>query len=295
MLRAPRSMLYHMHKKLFVGIPVAQQMPVGFVQSLLALQKNKPCPIEIGIAQGDGVARSRNMLSAQFLASDCTHLLFLDSDLIFSPEHVSRLLSHDLPLVGGFYPKKQEGSVEWVVNTLNPQPEPNQFGLQRVRYLGTGFLLIARRVFETMSDKYPAIKYRADYGARRDEHDFWPMGIYEYPDGHRRYLSEDWFFCQRWLDLGGDVIADTLVILKHIGPAVFPLITQQAEIFAQQPKQSGASLDPTLPASRGDGACMSPSPRTLKIWNDTLTQIGKDALPQVPDHSPSQSPALQPA
>lgn len=223
-----------MVKKLFIGLPIAQQVPVFFVQCLLALQKHPPCELDPRMSVGDGVARSRNQLTADFLRSDCTHLLFIDCDLIFSAEHVKRLLDHDRPLVAGMYPKKQEGPVEWVINSM-PNTAPDANGLQPVRYIGTGFMLIERGVFEKMIKAYPHLEYTADAAVTRTEHDFWSMGVYTYPDGSKRYLSEDWFFCQRWLDLGGTVLADTRTLLKHIGGAVYPLATQM-EALMQPPK-----------------------------------------------------------
>lgn len=220
--------------KLFIGLPIYSQVPSQFVQALLALQAQKPCEIEMHLCQGDGIARSRNQLTAAFLKSDCTHLLFIDCDLIFSAEQIKRILSHDVDVVGGFYPKKQQGKLEWVINTF---PEPTLArtdGLHKVAYIGTGFICIKRRVFERMIEAHPEIEFNADYGNRDSQHDLWPMGVYTYPSGHRRYLSEDWYFCQRWMDLGGEVYADTHVILKHIGPAIFPLDTQLPEITNPQ-------------------------------------------------------------
>jgi FkbM family methyltransferase len=219
-------------KKLFIGVPVYQEMKTTFVQCLLALQAQKPLPIDIRFAQGDGVARSRNHLTAEFLQTDCTHLLMIDCDLLFSAEHVARIVGHDVPVVGGAYPKKQEGDLEWVINTLPDQSRtPDANGLLPVRYVGTGFICVQRAVFEQMRANYPHSRYRADYGDRREEFDYWPMSVYRKdPADPGRYLSEDWFFCQRWLDLGGNVYLDTQTILKHIGQAVYPLRTQEAEI-----------------------------------------------------------------
>jgi hypothetical protein len=81
---------------------------------------------------------------------------------------------------------------------------------------------------------------------KRLEYDFWSCGTYQYADGGRRYLSEDWFFCQRWLDLGGEVFADTRVVLKHVGMAVYPLLTQEEEISgpaAAQPETNGPASE----------------------------------------------------
>ncbi len=85
-------------------------------------------------------------------------------------------------------------------------------------------------VFEQMVKAYPQLAYKADE-SKRDEHDFWSVGVYQFKDGTSRYLSEDWFFCQRWLDLGGKIYGDTKVVVKHVGQAVYPLKTQEAELM----------------------------------------------------------------
>ena len=228
--------------KLFIGIPVYQQIPTQFMNCMFALQAQRPFELQVSIGQGDGVMRTRNVLTAEFLKSDCTHMLQIDCDLIFSWEHVARIVSHDVDVVGGFYPKKQEGPLEWVINSF---PEPTQQRsdfLHRVAYMGTGFLCVRRSVFERMIAAYPWITYGADYGARDQQQEIWPVGTYCYEcknaagpscthkASSRRYLSEDWWFCQRWMDMGGEIYGDTQIILKHIGPVIFPLQTQLPEI-----------------------------------------------------------------
>ena len=261
-------------KSLFIGLPIHGSPTVSFMQCLLALQAQKPLPIQIQIGCGDGVGRTRNILTAAFLKSKCTHLLFIDSDLIFNVGHIVSLLRAKQPMVCGFYPKKQEGPLEWVVNTLTPHPEPRPDRLQAIKYAGTGFLLIERQVFEKMIEAYPEIQFREDYGDRELAYDFWSMGAYrDTPDrskmlarqllfatknkgyekdkiawletlsdgaiGESRYLSEDWYFCQRWIDIGGEIFAHTGVVIRHQGQAVYPLKTQLPEIgHPLPPKQA---------------------------------------------------------
>jgi hypothetical protein len=221
--------------KLFVAVPSYGEIPAHSAQCLIRLAQTglSGAAMTMRMVVGDSlVSRARNALTADFLASDCTHLLFIDSDLIFSAEQIDRLLAHDLPIVGGFYPKKQEGDLAWVCNAHPgfPPPEPN--GLQSLRYIGTGFLMVKREVFDLMRYAHrEEIEYDAD-GSGRTEHDFWKVGVHIGPDGSRRYLSEDWFFCQRALDLGYRVVADPHVILKHIGTSIFPLSSQQSSIAA---------------------------------------------------------------
>lgn len=219
--------------KLFIGLPVYGAMDAQFAQCLIALHLDPPCnEFLVSPNLGDSlVSRSRNTITANFLATDATHLLWLDSDLIFSPEHVKRIISHDVDVCGGFYPKKTQGELQWVCNALDGAPAPIlDSGLQEIKYAGTGFMLIKRHVFELMIENYGRkIGYKAD-GSGRQEYDFWSVGTYKYPDGNRRYLSEDWYFCQRWRDLGGRIWGDTKIVAKHVGQAVYPLQTQEAAL-----------------------------------------------------------------
>lgn len=221
--------------KLFIALPVYGGYHPDFVHSLLALMMRRPCHLVIRPCVGDSlVARARNRLCADFLASDCTHLLFLDTDLIFSVEHIERLISHgwekDLGLVCGLYAKKQR-ELAWVCNLLDTPEEPQANGLQRVKYAGTGCMMIPRGILDLMRARWPEIEYHPDDGdAPGVKWDFFGTGVRDF-GGRRRYLSEDWLFCQRVLDLGKDIWMDTQVVLKHVGEAVYPLA--EIECFAE--------------------------------------------------------------
>jgi hypothetical protein len=242
--------------KLFLALPVYGAMDPWFCQSLLRLMERPPVQVQVAMLVGDSlVSRARNTLTAQFLESDCTHMLFADSDLIFGPDHVARLMSHREPVVGGMYPKKQEGPLAWVLNACDPCPAPQENGLQEVRYVGTGFLRVAREVFERMIFAGSVTAYRPDH-KDQIEYDFWSVGVYKFP-GFNRYLSEDWFFCQRVLDLGVKVYADTGVILKHSGGAIYPLQSQEAESGLAKGFIAGAAALPQ-PACDGAGGSSPP-------------------------------------
>lgn len=221
--------------KLFIALPVYGGCDPFFMRSLLELVQRPPCDIMVRLHVGDSlVSRARNILCAEFLASGATHLLFLDTDLIFSPKDIARLVNHakeGRQIVGGLYPKKQK-ELAWVCNLLDEPKEPLANGLQQVKYAGTGCLLISRQVFETMFTRIPELAYDPDEGDRPGvKWDFFGVGVREFPDGTRRYLSEDWMFCQRAADLGWPIWMDTKVVLKHVGQMVYPL--QSVEEFAE--------------------------------------------------------------
>lgn len=207
----------------FIAIPIYGEVHPWFMVCLQRLMDCKSLDCLVRYQIGDSlVTRARNTLTADFLQTNCDQLLFIDSDLIFSIDHVRRVLDHPHDVVGGCYPKKKAGEVEWVLNLLDEGgtvADPG--GLQRVKYVGTGFMKVRRSVFDTLSPKCQ--QYANDNWPHRKERDFWKVGVYNFKDGTSRYLSEDWYFCQDWGDCGGKVFADTATVLKHIGTVAYPV------------------------------------------------------------------------
>lgn len=174
------------------------------------------------------VSRSRNTLTQRFLDSASTHLMFIDADIVFKPDDIRKIkaqLEAGKEIVGGLYPFKQR-QLGYVLNGI-PGQDPGEDGLMKVRYLGTGFLAVARDVFYRMATAFPHIRYQSDEneginqtngGQLRILHDFWSVGVHE-----GRYLSEDWFFCERANQLGITVWAHTHVRVGHLGLIQYPL------------------------------------------------------------------------
>ena len=231
-------------QRVLIGVPsyfsVDPNFHVSMLQTFgwLSVQGVVPNPAVTGklvhsFGDSPHVGRSRDNITAEFLAGDYTDLLFIDSDIIFSVENVKRILSHDLDVVGGLYFKKQEGQPEPVINAMK-EPEIRDDNLIQVAYIGTGFLRIRRNVFESMITKYgDDIWYNVDGLTNVKQYNFWNLGIYRYPDGSRRWLSEDWWFCQRCAELGIKVWADRQIPLRHSGNAVYPLSYQENTIFGK--------------------------------------------------------------
>ena len=212
-------------KKLFVAVPVYRELPVEFAQCWLELAHARDLPFKVSgdFLQGRSlISRARNFLSAEFLGTDCTHCLWIDCDILFTLQDVERLASHDEAIVGGFYPFKTEGEFSPVAEFI-PGSLPDARGLLPVRYLGAGFLLVRRDVFERMITAYgPEICYPEP--PRQIHHDFWRNGVYRGPDAYStgHYLNEDLFFQQNATDLGFKVYGDTQVVLKHLGTIPYP-------------------------------------------------------------------------
>lgn len=160
------------------------------------------------------ISRARDLLAAQFMASDCTTLVFIDGDIGFVREDLRRLLESPFPITGGLYPRKSP-TRKWV---CVPQPEdlqplPGHPDFRRVRRVGTGFLRIDRVALEKMIAGGQVEEYRLN-GNRM--HHFFPSGLL---DGE--FLSEDYYFCELATRAGIGVYVDCQIQLRHVGRLVY--------------------------------------------------------------------------
>jgi len=188
---------------------------LGF--TIMAMQNNINFQIDT-LSNESNVNRARNSCATKFLNGDCTHLMFVDADIQFNPNDIVKLIDHDKDIVGGIYPQKTLPP-KMVVNYVNNgKTEGN---LVEVGTLGTGFMLVKRRVFEKMIEE-GATPYVDDIRLSKEEnanqYDFFQCTI----DSKGRYLTEDWSFCRRWRQLGGEIWADKTIALTHVGYYRFP-------------------------------------------------------------------------
>ena len=163
--------------------------------------------------------RARNALVAQFMASDFTHMLFVDGDISWPRDAVLKLLRYDLPLVG-IAGLRRGGDAKPCIRPLSEENNSVEYdretGLVRVGAVGTGFMMIRRDVFETMERAYPNLKLPAgeEMAPETDEHYY---GFFNLSLGE----SEDFAFCQRYRAVGGEVYVDPRISLKHQGHTVY--------------------------------------------------------------------------
>lgn len=231
---------------------------VSIIQCLQTLQ----CIGDLQFFGGDSlVNRARNNLASMFMSGKLSldaenkpvlvkydWLLFLDTDLIFQPADVQRL--YDLGVkrgpgvYAGTYPLKTI-KPKIVFNAL-PGATVDKDGVVAVREAGTGFMLIHRKVFEQMKAAYPQNDFVADNGdmggPNGTRHDWFEVGVKRDSSGNNpRFLSEDWFFCQKWADMGGVTLMQTKICANHIGIFTFPPNPQEIIEVAETYKTAFAA------------------------------------------------------
>jgi hypothetical protein len=182
------------------------------------------------------IDRGRNGLVDTFLnTSDAEYLLFIDADVQFRAEDVMVMLTFEKDVVCGPYPKKQinwpviveavkrgeeDPEVlsrlvgEYVFTPLEPDTPMDM--LIKVAEAGTGMMLIHRSVFEKLEKAFPENAYFSDssrdIGKDKKMHAYFRTGVF-----NGRYLSEDYYFCHKWREIGGDVWLFPWAQTTHFG------------------------------------------------------------------------------
>jgi hypothetical protein len=120
--------------KVFVATPMYGGMAHGlYIKSSLDLQTTmSKYGIETKFSflfNESLITRARNYLVDEFLRSDFTHLLFIDSDIHYNPQDVIAMLALDKDVIGGPYPKK---SINWG-NVAPSRKKSSKHGTKRIR------------------------------------------------------------------------------------------------------------------------------------------------------------------
>jgi len=219
------------------------------------------------------ITRARNYCVANFLKSDATHLIFIDSDIHWKAMdlmYMIHLISENPELyriMCALYPKKtiawekvltaaKTGDYDetpWELEKVagdmvfNPLPEayPNGqapvFQPVKIKEGATGFMIIERAVFEEYAEAHPELLYTPDH-LREGEFKpgeqitaFFDCIINE----QNRYLSEDYMFSEYCRKLGMDIWALPMVELMHCGAYIF-----QGSIVKMAQANIHATIDP---------------------------------------------------
>jgi len=163
----------------------------GIAHEIHVLMPNYPRSID----------KVRNDLVKQALSAGCTHLLFMDTDQIYTDaDVVARLLEHDKDCVGCVvhrrYPPFDPCVFAGRIGKLMMVGDDKLWGvpLQRVFAIGFGCVMIKAEVFAVMPEPW--------------------FKIYEKDEGGA--VGEDIDFCSKLHEYGFDVWVDSTVNIKHL-------------------------------------------------------------------------------
>lgn len=207
--------------KLFVAIPAYDgKVGIETVRSLLNEQGAAALlgvELQVGLLPGCSlITMGRNQMVADFLATDCDRLVFVDADVSWNPGDLIKLAMHPVDVVGGAYRYKnalEDYPVQWI-----DKPElwtDPKTGLLEVGSVPGGFLTISRRAFAQLKEAHPDRAYQHEGRLFQ--------AYFHAPVMEGRLFGEDTAFCHDWREAGGQVWLDTELLLTHTGG--FPQFT----------------------------------------------------------------------
>ena len=188
--------------KILIAVPCMDQVPTQFCQSLSVLNKYEECAV--AFQMGSLIYTSRNTLAAMAVEKGMDYVLWLDSDMVFSPDILKNLLEDrekgDI-ITGIYYRRVQpfkpvlfsklkidENGCDWTGYDNYPED-----GIFEIEGCGFGCVLTPVQVL---------LDVMAKFGDA-----FAPIGG----------VGEDLSFCWRARECGYKIVADPKIQCGHVG------------------------------------------------------------------------------
>ena len=186
--------------KILICIPSMDKVATGFCQSLAMLQKAGH-EVSIMFQVGSLIYDARNRLAKQAIKMGADYSMWFDSDMVFEPDTMVKLLADNKPFVSGMYFRRAHPYTLVAFDDLDIEKKsfkdakvPTE--LTKVGGVGFGCVLLKTEVL---------FEVAAKFGCWFD-----PLNGF----------GEDLSFCWRARECGYDVWLDPKVSCGHIGHIV---------------------------------------------------------------------------
>ena len=206
--------------KVFLATPAFDgKVNVQYAISLsetVALLASQGIKTQIQInTSGSLLVAERNRLNKAFLASDCTHMLCVDSDLGWPCQAVPAMLNHDVDFVAGCYPARGEKTFLFrAVHNEDTSIVKNEKNLLKMNYIPAGFMLIKRHVIERMIAHFSHLYFEPKSEKLKHENGYC---LFDTEVHEGEFWGEDYVFCRRVREAGFDIWVDPLIEFDHAG------------------------------------------------------------------------------
>ena len=232
-----------MNLHLVIGTPMYGGMCTSeYTQSLLNLSesanKSDVKLTTIFLGNESLIQRGRNTVAHHFMnLPDATHLLFIDADIKFRTEDIVKMIAADKSLIVGPVALKGYNWEEIRQAAVNGEDEINRtggvFNINKlsgidmvdenepfeIEHGGNAFMMIRRDVFETLNPHTPI--YTNGGRSLPDGVEIYDYFRVEINKDTNHLLSEDYFLCHSYRQLGGKVWCAPWVETGHFGSHLF--------------------------------------------------------------------------
>ena len=232
-----------MNLHLVIGTPMYGGMCTSeYTQSLLNLSesanKSDVKLTTIFLGNESLIQRGRNTVAHHFMnLPDATHLLFIDADIKFRTEDIVRMIQADKSLIIGPVGLKGYNWDEIRQAAINGEDDIARtggvFNINKlpgidmvdentpfeIEHGGNAFMMIRRDVFETLKPHTPI--YTNGGRSLPDGVEIYDYFRVEINKDTNHLLSEDYFLCHSYRQLGGKVWCAPWVETGHFGSHLF--------------------------------------------------------------------------
>jgi len=184
------------------------------------------------------IQRGRNTITHHFMSlPDATHLLFIDADIKFRTEDIVKMIAADKSLIVGPVALKGYNWDEIRQAAVNGEDDIGRtggvFNINKlpgidmvdentpfeIEHGGNAFMMIRRDVFETLKPHTPI--YTNGGRSLPDGVEIYDYFRVEINKDTNHLLSEDYFLCHSYRQLGGKVWCAPWVETGHFGSHLF--------------------------------------------------------------------------
>lgn len=204
-----------MTRKVFIAIPAYDgTLRVHTAMSLINVMHDREVEIEVHGWSGDSLLpHARNVLLGQFMASGCTDLVFIDSDVSWQRGALEKLLAHPVDFVAGAYRFKND-----IENyPVTPTSQRNGHGLMEAVAVPGGFFRMTRAGLERVVNQCGHLVYRP-----HTAQDVTCWYLFDIRLENGQAVGEDYAFCKTIRALGETIWLDPDLSLTHSGWKDYP-------------------------------------------------------------------------
>lgn len=187
--------------KLLIAVPCMDYLHADFVKSLNALTMHlcrEGVKFTVEIQSGTLVYFARNRLACKAINEGYTHLLFLDSDMVFDENIVETLRFCGKDFVCGMFHARRPPYGCCIFKSLKPVERVKDYGMEPFRVMGCGMActLISTEVLRSVQQRFGNCFDPAVY------------------DGIT--MGEDTAFCWRATNTGNEIWCEPTAKVGHI-------------------------------------------------------------------------------
>jgi hypothetical protein len=221
---------------IFVATPVHSDVSIHYFKACLEFQKEcfvRKIPVMFQVMKSSLVTQGRQLCVSGFMESNCTHMLFIDSDISFNFKIIERMINYDKEICLVPYPIKgtDHDKVRARIlagDTLSPHLLGNQYtmsvpdpanvkvtdGFIEVERGPAGCMLIKKEVIHKLIKEYPEFTINQhtliDGKLVKRNHMYNFFDTYWNKDD-KTYTGEDFYFCK---------------LCKHAGIKMYALVDE---------------------------------------------------------------------